>query len=99
LPPRAILSHSGMLVGAEHLPGEIRCRPPVLLTHGADDDVLPAACLPMAELALQAADVPVEAHVLPDLGHGIDEPTLRLAARFLVRHAGQPTRPAPPPAA
>ncbi|MFO1128478.1 MAG: prolyl oligopeptidase family serine peptidase [Rhodospirillales bacterium] len=89
--PAAILSHSGILVGAEHLADEIRVRPPVLLTHGADDDVLPAAALSMAEIALQAAGVPVEAHVLPGLGHGIDENTLRLAFSFLARHVlGQP---------
>jgi Predicted esterase len=83
-PPLAILSHSGMLVDAEKLPAEIRGRPPVLLTHGADDEILPAAaCLPMAETALQAAGVPVEAHVLPQLGHGIDEMTLRIAIQFL----------------
>lgn len=84
-PPLAILSHSGMLVDAERLPAEIRGRPPVLLTHGADDDILPAACLPMAETGLQAAGVSVEAHVLPHLGHGIDEMTLRLAIQFLAR--------------
>ncbi|MFO1153363.1 MAG: dienelactone hydrolase family protein [Rhodospirillales bacterium] len=84
--PAAIVSHSGILVGAEHLAEEIRARPPVLLTHGADDDVLPAAALPMAELALKAVHVPVEAHVLPNLGHGIDEATLRLALRFLACH-------------
>ncbi len=89
--PAAILSHSGMLVGGEHLAREIRARPPVLLTHGADDEVLPAAALPMAELALKAADVPVEAHVLPNLGHGIDETTLRLALDFLSRHVAGDT--------
>lgn len=90
VPPRAIVSHSGMLVGAEHLAAEISGRPPVLLTHGADDEVLPAACLPIAELALAAADVPVEAHMLPNLGHGIDEPTLAIAGRFLARHLAAP---------
>src|SRR5512134_787586 len=57
--PAAILSHSGMLVGAEHLADEVRARPPVLLTHGADDEVLPAAALTMAEVALKAVGVPV----------------------------------------
>lgn len=87
-PPAAIVSHSGMLVDADRLESEIQGRPPVLLTHGADDDILPAACLPLAASALQAAEVPVEAHVLPNLGHGIDEAILRLAITFLARHLG-----------
>ncbi|HYN37819.1 MAG TPA: phospholipase, partial [Rhodospirillales bacterium] len=33
-PPAAIIAHSGMVVDQALLPGEIRSRPPVLLTHG-----------------------------------------------------------------
>ncbi len=83
--PLAIISHSGMLIDAETLPEEIRCRPPVLLTHGAEDDVLPSGCLAVAEEGLQAAGIPVESHLLPGLGHGIDEMTLRLTIGFLSR--------------
>ena len=57
-PVAALISHSGMLIGPEHLAGEIRSRPPVLLTHGADDDVVPAAALPAAKAALEAEGVP-----------------------------------------
>jgi phospholipase/carboxylesterase len=78
-----IISHSGMLVGESRLAGEIRSRPPVLLTHGAFDEVLPVQALPIAEGTLRAAGVPVEAHVMPNLGHGIDEATIRLDLRFL----------------
>lgn len=88
VPPIAIISHSGMLVDEESLAGDIRVRPPVLLTHGSQDDVLPAACLPMADAALKAAGVPVEAHLVPNLGHGIDEATLRITIGFLARHLG-----------
>ncbi len=55
----------------------------MLLTHGAIDEVLPAACLPAAEAVLKATGVPVEAHMIPGLGHGIDEATLRLDLRFV----------------
>ena len=84
-PPVAIIAHSGMLVDTERLAAEIRSRPPVLLTHGADDDILPAANLPVAKAALEAAGVPVEAHLVPNLSHGIDETTLRIAITFLAR--------------
>ncbi len=78
-----IISHSGMLVGESRLASEIRSRPPVLLTHGAIDEVLPVQALPVAEGTLRAAGVPVQAHVMPGLGHGIDEATIRLDLRFL----------------
>lgn len=80
-----IIAHSGMLVGEDLLAAELQSRPPVLLTHGAFDDVLPVQALPLAEAALKAAGVPVEAHVMPGLGHGIDEATIHLERRFLAQ--------------
>ena len=55
------------------------------MTHGAADEVLPAACLPAAEAALKALGVPVEAHLIPGLGHGIDEATLRRSLAFAAK--------------
>ncbi len=83
--PAGIISHSGMLVADARFAAEITQRPPVLLTHGGIDEVLPAACLPAAEAALKTARVPVELHLIPGLGHGIDEETLRHDLRFLDR--------------
>jgi phospholipase/carboxylesterase len=82
-PPAGIIAHSGMLVVDHRFAAEIRGRPPVLLTHGANDEVLPPACLPAAEAVLKMAGVPVESHLIPNLGHGIDETTLRLDLTFL----------------
>jgi len=80
-----IISHSGMLVGEELLATEIKSRPPILLTHGAIDEVLPIQALPLAEAALKNVGVNVEAQVMPELGHGIDENTILLDLRFLVQ--------------
>lgn len=86
-PAAAIVSHSGMLIGAERLDSEIRVRPPVLLTHGAADDVVPPASLAAAKAALAAVGVPVTAEMVQGLGHGIDETTIRTALRFLAEVA------------
>jgi phospholipase/carboxylesterase len=83
-----IISHSGMLVGENLLAGELRSRPPVLLTHGTIDEVLPVQALPVAEGNLRSAGVPVEVHVMPGLGHGIDEATIRLDLDFLSKTLG-----------
>ncbi len=84
-PLAGIIAHSGMLVGEHMLAEEIKSRPPVLLTHGAIDEVLPVQALPLAETALRSAGVDVEAHVMPELGHGIDESTVLLDLRFLAQ--------------
>lgn len=83
--PAGIVSHSGMLVADARFALEIKQRPPVLLTHGSADPVLPVACLPAAEAALKAVRVPVEAHRIDGLGHGIDDATLRLDLAFARR--------------
>lgn len=82
-PLAGLISHSGMLVGEHLLATEIVSRPPVLLTHGAIDDVVPPGALAAAQAALKSCDVPLEAHELPGLGHGIDERTVHLDLRFL----------------
>lgn len=80
-----IVGFSGLLAGSERLAGEVRSRPPVLLVHGAEDDVVPFAYLEPAGSALAAAGMAVERHRIYDLGHGIDDEGLDLAGRFLER--------------
>jgi phospholipase/carboxylesterase len=82
-PLAGIIAHSGMLVGEELLAEEIKSRPPILLTHGAIDEVLPVQALSVAEVALKNVGVDVTAHVMPELGHGIDENTILFDLRFL----------------
>jgi phospholipase/carboxylesterase len=83
--PRGILSYSGALIGAGALASELTHRPPVLLVHGEDDDVVPASRSRDAEAALRAAGVPVETLWCPRLGHGIDDAGLSAGGLFLQR--------------
>ena len=69
--PAAIVGYSGLLAGPEHL-GEVTVRPPVLLIHGAEDDLIPVDALHIAREQLAQAGVGVEWHVREGLGHGID---------------------------
>lgn len=87
-PLAGIIGYSGMLVAPELLPGEIKSRPPVLLTHGDADPVLPVQALPAAVAGLEAAGVSVEHHVRPGMPHGIDEDCIRLGQDFLRRVLG-----------
>jgi phospholipase/carboxylesterase len=70
-------------------------RPPVLLTHGDADDMIPIQAMFSAANGLGAVGVAVSWHVSRGVGHGIGPDSLDLAGRFLVdafagRLAGKP---------
>ena len=84
-PVAGIVGISGMLVAPERLQTEIRSRPPVLLIHGTDDDVVPFGSMELASTALTSSGVPVEAHVSPGVGHSVGQDGLAAATAFAVR--------------
>jgi phospholipase/carboxylesterase len=89
--PAAIVGYSGLLVvppqGAlEALAAEIKSRPPVLLVHGDQDDLIPPQALFQAAQGLAELGVPVEWHLSPGVGHGIDPEGLRHGGEFLARN-------------
>ena len=66
--PTAIVGYSGMFVTPEKgdpavFAVEIRSRPPVLLVHGDQDQLIPVQALFHAAQGLAALDVPVEWHI------------------------------------
>ncbi len=77
--PAAIVGFSGMLAGVPPA-GEI---PPILLTHGDGDQVIPPQAMFMAALALGQAGACVQWHLAPGMGHGIDPEGLAIAGQFL----------------
>jgi phospholipase/carboxylesterase len=83
--PAAVVGFSGHLADAGSLKAQIRVRPPVLLVHGDRDELIPVQALLLAAQGLAAAGIPVEWHISPGLGHGIDPRGLALAADFLKR--------------
>jgi phospholipase/carboxylesterase len=81
--PACIVGYSGALAGPERLKAEIRALPPVLMVHGAADDMLPVSRMHEAVQALGEAGLAVQWHVSPGLGHSIDEAGLGLGGRFI----------------
>lgn len=91
--PACIVGYSGALAVPEMLAGEITCRPPVMMIHGDADDMLPVSRMHQAVQALGAAEVPVQWHVSPGLGHSIDQKGLELGGRFIAdAFAGRATQ-------
>jgi phospholipase/carboxylesterase len=89
--PAAIVGYSGMLCLPNDAPpdetiaAQIRVRPPVLLVHGDQDDMIPIQALFASAQSLAALDVPVEWHISQGVGHGIDGEGLRHGGEFLAR--------------
>jgi len=79
-----IVGFSGMLAGPEILKAELKSRPPILLTHGDSDQMLPHVLTERAAEALEQNGLRVGVHISPGVGHGIDEAALSNAARFLL---------------
>jgi phospholipase/carboxylesterase len=91
----AVLGFSGALLGAGRLAAETRSRPPVLLVHGAVDEVVPLEALFAAVDGLQAAAIPVQWQVRPGLPHAIDPASLDHGAAFLAAACADATGGAP----
>ena len=84
------MGYSGLLVvppdaNPEKFAAEIKSRPPVLLVHGDQDDLIPAQALFHAANGLATLGIPVEWHVSTGIGHGIDQEGLRHGGEFLSR--------------
>jgi phospholipase/carboxylesterase len=91
--PVAIVGFSGILVlpnnaAPEAIAAEIKSRPPVLLVHGDQDDLIPPQALFHAAQTLATLEVPVEWHMSAGVGHGIDGEGLRHGGEFLMRRFG-----------
>ena len=89
--PAAIVGYSGLLIvppqgSPDSLAAEIKSRPPVLLVHGDQDDLIPAEALFQTTQELAELGVPVEWHISAGVGHGIDPEGLRHGGEFLARN-------------
>jgi phospholipase/carboxylesterase len=92
-PPAAIVGYSGLFVLPDDaepaaVAGEIKSRPPVLLVHGDEDQLIPPAALFQSTQDLAALEVPAEWHMSAGVGHGIDQEGLRHGGEFLARRFG-----------
>ncbi|HEX3753483.1 MAG TPA: prolyl oligopeptidase family serine peptidase [Rhizomicrobium sp.] len=79
--PAAIIGFSGLLP-TKPPQGD---KPPILLTHGDADTVIPPQAMLVAAIELGAAGAAVQWHLGPGIGHGIDPDGLSIATEFLAR--------------
>jgi len=87
-PLAAIVGFSGRLHGGDSLKAEAVSKPPVLLIHGDQDEMIPVAALAEARDGLTDAGFQVQSHISVGAGHGIAPDGLGLALGFLVENLG-----------
>lgn len=78
-----VVAISGKLMMPQSLGQEAKVKPPVLLVHGDQDDVVPFGEMQAAGKALVAAGFPTFGHVMHGSGHGIAPDGLGVALQFL----------------
>lgn len=69
--------------------GEITSKPPVLLVHGDQDEMVPVDSIHEARTALGEAGVSVKWHISQGVGHGISPDGLGLALQFIKDRLGE----------
>lgn len=78
-----VISHSGVAMWQEELDATTCQKPPMLLLHGTDDNVVPADQTLHAAGGLSELGFPVESHLIPHLAHGLNAQSLAYISVFL----------------
>lgn len=81
--PAGIIGYSGALAGPEKLKDEMTGKPPILLIHGDQDDVLPVGMSLLAAQGLAEAGHGAEFHISQGIPHSIGPDGLELGERFI----------------
>lgn len=84
-----IVGFSGRLLAPELLAAEARVKPPVLLLHGDQDQMVPFQDMQLAGAALEDAGFTVYGHVMKGTAHGISPDGLSAALGFIKDRLGK----------
>lgn len=84
--PAAIVAYSGHLVGPEHLQADAKGKPPILLVHGDQDNIIPVDALFDAMASFGKAEIPCQWHLSSGVAHGIDQEGLRHGGEFIAQN-------------
>ena len=85
----AVVGFSGRLLHPPILAEEVKSKPPVLLVHGDQDEVVPFASLSEARDSLVDLEFEVRTYVMRGVGHGISPEGLGAALGFIRDKLGQ----------
>ena len=83
-----IVGFSGLLLEPDRLATEAVSKPPVLLLHGDQDEMVPPENLPVAVAALRSVGFEVFSHIMKGTAHGIAPDGLSVALAFMRERLG-----------
>ncbi len=83
-----VVAISGAMITGDTLAEEAASKPPFVFIHGADDQVLPSSDTDQAAERFEELGFPVTKHILPGLGHGIDQRGFDIATGFIKQVLG-----------
>lgn len=81
-PCAAVLVYTGTLRNTDRLDEVVQSRPPVMMIHGDEDDIVPPSKVTEAALALSRHDVMCAHHFCIGLGHSLNEEGAMIGAMF-----------------
>ena len=81
--PAAVVAISGRLIQPQRLATEATAKPPILIMHGDQDQMVAFEEMALAANALAAAGFDVFGHVMKGMGHGISQDGLASMLGFL----------------
>lgn len=83
-PCMALLCFTSALRNKDRLEAEMSAKPPTLLVHGAEDEVIPPASLQRASALLSSLGVHVETYICEGMGHTMNEEGVHTGANFIL---------------
>ena len=84
--PGAIISIAGALLAPNQMAQALTAKPPVLLVHGKDDQVVPFQAMDMAKMVMESNGISVETLACEGVGHGISDEGLNRLITFIADH-------------
>ena len=82
-----IIGFSGKVINFDMFKKKVNSRPPVLLVHGDEDQVVSPSCLAEGHRALTSLNFDVKKYMSVGVGHGISEDGLSQASEFLLHYS------------
>ena len=80
---KGILGYSGGVILTKSGKIDVKSKPNICLIHGNDDEVVPKKMMLTTKDILEEKAVSVESHIIPNLGHGINDEGVKIGIEFL----------------